>query len=40
MMSQISGPCCDLDIEATWSEFLWESLIRQQCSVVFEDIYL
>ena len=35
MTSQISGPCCNLDIEPTWSveEFLWESHIRQQFSL-------
>ena len=36
--SQISGPCCDSDIEPDQS-FARESHVRQQVFVVFEDFY-
>ena len=40
MMSQISGPCCDSDIEPDeFKSFVWESHVRQQSFVVFEDFY-
>ena len=38
MTSQISGPCCDSDIEpGQYKSFVWESHVRQQNFVVFED---
>ena len=40
MMSQISGPCCDSDTEPDqYKSFVWESDVRQQTSLVFEDFY-
>ena len=43
MISQISGPCCDSDIEPDHSKsFVWESHIRQQIFVIwkfFNNIY-
>ena len=37
MTSQISGPCCDSDIEPDQFKcFVWESHVRQQVSVVFK----
>ena len=41
MTFQISGPCCDSDIEPDeCKSFVWESHVRQQSFVVFEDFYL
>ena len=41
MTSQISGPCCDSDIELDqYKSFVWESQVRQQIFVAFEDFYL
>jgi len=41
MTSQISGSCCDSDIEPdqykTYKSFAWESNVGQQLFVVFED---
>ena len=48
MMSQISGPCCDSDIEPDHCKsFVWESHVCQQIfcekkqnsSLVFDNIY-
>ena len=41
MTSQISGPCCcDSDIELDqYKSFVWESHVRQQIFIVFEDFY-
>ena len=40
MTSLISGPCYDSDIEPDqYKNFVWESHVRQQTSVVFEDFY-
>ena len=40
MMSQISGPCCDSYIEPDeFKSFVWESHVRQQIFVIFEDCY-
>ena len=39
MTSQISGPCCDLDIEADQYKSFRERHVRQQISVVFEDFH-
>ena len=40
MTSQISSPCCDSDIEPDQCKsFMWESQVRQQMFVVFEDFY-
>ena len=39
MTSQISGPCCDWDIKPDQCKSLvWESHVRQQIFVVFEDV--
>ena len=41
MTSQISGPCCDSDIELDqYKSFVWESQVRQQIFIAFEDFYL
>ena len=41
MTSQISGPCCDSDIKPDQyikiKSLVWESHVRQQIFVVFED---
>ena len=38
MTSQISGPYCDSDIELDqYKSFVWESHVRQQIFVAFED---
>ena len=35
---KFSGPCCDSDIEIDqYKSFVWESHVRQQLFVVFED---
>ena len=40
MTSQISGPCCDSDIKPDQCKSLvWESHVRQQIFIVFEDVY-
>ena len=40
MTPQISGPCCDSDIEPyQYKSFVWESHDRQQILVVFGDFY-
>ena len=40
MMSQISGPCCDSDIEPDQCKsFVWESHVRQQIFVIWEDFF-
>ena len=40
MTSQISGPCCDSDIKPDqYKSLVWESHVRQQIFVVFEDVY-
>ena len=40
MTSQISGLCCDSDIETDqYKSFVWESHVRQQIFVVFDDFY-
>ena len=40
MTSQISGPCCDSDIETDqYKSFVWESHVRQQIFAVFDDFY-
>ena len=41
MTSQIPGPCCDSDIikPDQYKNFVWESHVRQQIFVVFEDFY-
>ena len=40
MMSQISGPCCDSDIEPDqYKSFVWESHVRQKMFVIFKDFY-
>ena len=40
MTSQISGHCCDLDIKPDqYKSLVWESHVRQQIIVVFEDFY-
>ena len=40
MMSQISGPCCDSDIEPDqYKSFVWESHVRQQFFVIWEDFF-
>ena len=39
MTSQISGPCCDSDIKPDeYKSLVWESQVRQQIFVVFEDV--
>ena len=39
MTSQISDPCCDSDIKPDQCKSLvWESHVRQQIFVVFEDV--
>ena len=42
MTSQIfSGPCCDSDVEpGQYKSFVWESHVRQQNFVIFEDFSL
>ena len=40
MKSQFFGPCCDSDIKPDQCKSLvWESRVRQQIFVVFEDVY-
>ena len=40
MTSQISGPCCDSYIEPDeFKSFVWESHVRQQIFVAFENFY-
>ena len=39
-MSQISGLCCDSDIEHDqYKSFVWESHVRQKIFIIFEDFY-
>ena len=38
MMSLISGPCCDSDIEPDpYKSFAWERHVRLQIYIVFEE---
>lgn len=40
MMSQISGLCCDSDIEPDpYKSFVWESHVHQKIFIIFEDFY-
>ena len=40
MTSQIYGTCCDSDIKPDqYMSLVWESHVRQQIFVVFEDVY-
>ena len=40
MTSQISGTCCDSDIEQDlYKSYVWESHVRQKIWVDFEDFY-
>ena len=40
MTSQISGSYCDSDIKRDqYKSLVWESHVRQQIFVVFEDFY-
>ena len=41
MMSQISGPCCDSDIEPDhcFVSFVWKNHVRQQIFVIWEYFF-